>query len=452
MDTSFLMNLTVNLQTVSTFTQGFGIPAVIGEAERLPSADILVLTFAGDIITGNTINAKVNGAAITPVLFDTDNDTTIANLATILAATEEILTAVVTNNTTHDHVITCTARPFTPLTITNVAVTGGATQTTCAVTRTATAERIAFYATLAEMVTDGYLTTDPEYVAATRFFEHVELIAVINKLHTVETWVEALNSTLLQSNGGNWFRLVATTRDAQDIEDIMTWAPPNYKVFYASDDDAAILTSATDDLASTLQDLLLNGVLIYSDWSDGVAGHDQYPEAALAGVMSAANPGSIQADCKQLTGVTAANQDGTNLNTTQVTYALAKNCNVYVPMGGTYVTLEGRCCSGQFIDIIEGSYCLAIKLQEAWFNYKVNNAKVQFTDRGLAKIEDCFRQVCKLMQGADYGFLESYTITTPKVADISSADKGNRLASGFIINGIMTNGVIKVGLTVNLTF
>jgi hypothetical protein len=299
------------------------------------------------------------------------------------------------------------------------------------------------------MDADGYATTDFEYIAAQRFFAKVQTIAVINKVRTVETWVEALDDTLRQPSGGDWFRFVAGTRDAEFIEDIMTWAMANLKVFYASSDDDGILSAATDDLASVLKGLTLDGALIYSAKSDGTSGHEEYIDAALAAVMSSYNPGQAQADAKQLTGVTPSSE----LNTTQKTNAWFKNCNTYAPgLGVAGVTAKGICCSGQWIDIIEGAYCYVIKLGEAWASLKLNSAKLPFTDLGLARVEDVFRQVSKLMQGASYGFLESYTIITPKAADFSLADKANRLASGFIINGILTNGIVSVGLTVNLTF
>lgn len=63
---------------------GFGLGAAAGtdaeEQVRLPLFDIAEVTYDADFVTSNSIAFSVNGVAITPVAFDTDQATTLAAL------------------------------------------------------------------------------------------------------------------------------------------------------------------------------------------------------------------------------------------------------------------------------------------------------------------------------------------------------------------------------------
>jgi len=86
------------------------------------------ITFAGALVTSNTIDLNVNGVAMTQVTFDTDDATTLGLIATqlvtdfptvIASATVGTHTVLVTPVTTNDTVV-----------ITDITVAAGATQTT----------------------------------------------------------------------------------------------------------------------------------------------------------------------------------------------------------------------------------------------------------------------------------------------------------------------------------
>ena len=96
------------------------------ETARLPKASLATLVFDADFVTGNTIDLDVNTLSITQVPFDTDHDTTAANLVTAIAALAGVnceLDSSDANNrtfliTTDDAVAT----------VENVVVAGGASQ------------------------------------------------------------------------------------------------------------------------------------------------------------------------------------------------------------------------------------------------------------------------------------------------------------------------------------
>ena len=92
------------------------------------------LTFSGNLITGNQVDMTVDGTAIS-VPFNTDHDTTMADLQTAIAAVGSV--ASVTGAGAGSLVLTVTAGVNgTDVVIANALVTGGASQATIAVAET----------------------------------------------------------------------------------------------------------------------------------------------------------------------------------------------------------------------------------------------------------------------------------------------------------------------------
>lgn len=83
-----------------------------------------VIDFDDDFVTGNSAVATINGAPIAAVVFNTDNATTLADLATALAGTAAIATATVTGP---NQITAVFAAPGNNL-IDSIITTGGATQ------------------------------------------------------------------------------------------------------------------------------------------------------------------------------------------------------------------------------------------------------------------------------------------------------------------------------------
>lgn len=87
---------------------------------------VVDVQFSGALITGNTVNGTVNGTAIAAVPFDTDNATTLTNLATALEALDEVDTAVSDGVDT----ITITGANGGEVLVVSLTVTGGLSQAT----------------------------------------------------------------------------------------------------------------------------------------------------------------------------------------------------------------------------------------------------------------------------------------------------------------------------------
>lgn len=98
----------------------------------LPRNNTASSVFSADLITANTVNATVNGVAITPVLYATSHLATMQAVANAIAAIPSVESATVggANNRT----ITIISVPGTATAVTVFTVTGGASQATVTTT------------------------------------------------------------------------------------------------------------------------------------------------------------------------------------------------------------------------------------------------------------------------------------------------------------------------------
>ena len=116
------------------------IPAAVGVMKpfnvdykiMLPRNDTASSVFSADLITGNTVNATVNGVAITPVVFATSHLLTMQAVANAIAAIPSVASAVVGGAS--DRTITVISDVGTATNITVFTVTGGASQATITTT------------------------------------------------------------------------------------------------------------------------------------------------------------------------------------------------------------------------------------------------------------------------------------------------------------------------------
>jgi hypothetical protein len=137
-------------QDVAAFT---GAPSTITTLEtanairttcfaRKANAQVQTLTISAAFVALNSVTINVNGAAVGPVVFAADSDTTLANLASAIAGAGAgaICTAAVVpvgGGTANDRVITITALdPLVDVVLSGYACTLGASQNTASIATT----------------------------------------------------------------------------------------------------------------------------------------------------------------------------------------------------------------------------------------------------------------------------------------------------------------------------
>ena len=357
-------------------------------------AHVQTVTFSAALVTGNVFNGDVNSAAVGPVAFNTDSDTTIDDIATAIQG-EAGVTSAVRNPSNNLQIIVTGPSPGTVLiALENFAVTGGASQ--------------------ADVT-----------IATTQYPD------------TVATYVESIAAA--QNDNDDWYSLSIASRTNADILAVAADIEAKTKIFGYASNEAGILGTGTTDIAAQLDALNYDRTFgIYHPDADG-SDSDPYPEAAWLGEQLPKDPGSSTWKFKTLAGVAV-----TNLNTTEITNATGKSINTYVEIASLAITQEGVMASGEFIDVIRGSDFIQVRIQEEVYTVLVNAQKVPYTDPGVALLENAVDAVLRL--STNQGILAAdpaYEISAVPVAQVSQVDKGSRFYDGLSFVGTLAGAIHK---------
>ena len=356
-------------------------------------AHVQTLTFDADFVTGNSIASTVNAVPLSAVAFNTDHATTIAALATALQGAAAIASAIV-NPSNNRQIIITGAAVNTLVAITGVVVTGGASQPV------------------------GTLATT----------QYPDAVATI-----VESIVAA------QLDNDDWYGLGIYSRAEADILAVAADAEAKFKQFFWASNDSDILTTATDDIGSLMQDLGYDrSTGLYHADADGSA-NDPFPELAWVGEQYPKDPGSTTWKFKSLNGVAVS-----SLNNTQITNAQSKNVNVYVSVAQLSITQEGVTASGEYVDVIRGSDFITARIREEVFGVLANSEKVPYTNAGVAMLEGAVDSVLRLSTNRNILAADpAYVITTVPVSQVLTTDKASRFYDGLSFEGTLSGAIHK---------
>ncbi len=167
MNINKIAQVNVSLQTAALSRAGFGTIMVFGDSTVLTGTrQVQTLTFSDVLVTANTFNMDINGTGIAAQTFDTDNDTTLDNIATAIQASADIFRAERTSN----RVITITTSAYKEASLTNAVVANGASQATTAIAETVEQRDEVRTYTSIEGVAEDFATTAIEYKKALAAF------------------------------------------------------------------------------------------------------------------------------------------------------------------------------------------------------------------------------------------------------------------------------------------
>ncbi len=438
-----IVDVQISLETPSISQTGFGTLNILGESEKLPKTDIWVLTFDAEMVTENQFTCKVNGDTIGPVTYATSHDATMDAIATAIQDHADVATAVAT---AEEHAwkdtITITSVDDTKIVITEIAITGGASQPGVEDAQTQALTRIRFYSSMTAVAVD-FATTDLEYKAASAAFSQdpaPDQIAISRKNAAGETWVEALNKVVLESD--EWYGLVICERTQSDVEAVAAWVETHTKLFLTASNDPVILGSGTTDVASTFKsNSYARSGVIYHNNADGSA-TDPWPDAAWFGKMLPMQPGSATWMFKTLSGVTVV-----TLTDTEANYALGKYCNIYEAIHGVNMTREGRVGSGEYLDVMRGIDWLEMRIAERVFALLETQPKVPYTDPGVQSVVgEVKAQLSAAVSANVLAADPAPVVSAPLVADVSPVDRANRYLPDITFTGTLAGAVHSVAI------
>lgn len=249
-----------------------------------------------------------------------------------------------------------------------------------------------------------------------------------------KTVVTALDAIVLESD--DWYALTLTIKAQASQITAAQWIEARRKIFFARSDDADIKDAAeTGDVAYKLKAAAYDRSVVIAHYPTT----DDFIDAGWLGKMLPEDPGSATFKFKTIAGATVD-----NLSASESTAAKNKNANTYELIGGVNITAEGVVASGEFIDIIIGIDWLQARIEERVYAKLVQLKKIPFTDAGVAIIENELR--AQLKQGVAVGLLAAdpeFTVTVPKVADVSPANKALRYLPGITFAATLAGAVHK---------
>lgn len=262
-------------------------------------------------------------------------------------------------------------------------------------------------------------------------------------------------SAILAENG-QWYGFSIVSRVKATIEAVAAWAETNKRFFGAQTSDADVLTSATDDVMSNLQDASYDYTKI--DWYSDDSAHEMF---ALVCDRLAVDP-DVQTTTWVDVTLKGITPDDANLNTTQLGFILAKNGGAYLTKAGVGATGGGKQSSGRWSDVQITVDWLQARLFEAHaqlqLDYANRGLKIPYTDLGFSRIGARAEEVLGIALRAghieeqldDQGVRISPYIKLPARVDIGQPDVAARKYS-YECGGLLAGAVHQVSLIANLT-
>lgn len=217
------------------------------------------------------------------------------------------------------------------------------------------------------------------------------------------------------------------------------------KIYIATTSDADVLTSAIDDVGSTLRDLsrVRTSLIWHENPHTG-------PDAAWAGACLPTDPGSITWAFKTLSGISPS-----VLSTSEIANIDSKAVNRYVTKAGTNATYFGYVSDAvtyKYIDIVRGLDFVKARLQEKIFGQLKAAPKIPYTNAGIAIIETAVREVMSL--AVSQGVFSSDTppvVSVPDVSEVQTNDKANRILTDVKFNAVLAGAIHKVEIRGTVT-
>lgn len=308
-------------------------------------------------------------------------------------------------------------------------------------------ERTRTYSSVAELVSDGFLVTDPAYLFAEKLFGQVQKpnsIIVGKSIVADANITTTLNAITLETN--DYFFLAAEDQSNAAILLVAAFAQANDKMYFTTAPVSTVGAETVTNIAAQLRDLQYdNTQVIVVDDAD-VA---KYPEGAVIGSMAATNPGTSTWFGKTLVGVSAQ-----RFTSTQEANIKANNANHYPMVAGVGFYTDGRQSSGSFGDTVRFSLWLKARIAEAVFGLMKRKSdlglKVPYSEDGFAMIESIiYGDVIQLgisrgaILTADNGATNP-VVSAPKRSEIPANDIANRTLPDVKVEVVFSGAVQKV--------
>ncbi len=426
--------MTITVNTASPGAPNFGALALFANSE---TADAGLATLAA---TPAGILAYVSS------LSGETDDIGYKKLSTIVAQSPHVdeVQFFNTKNALTDAVTLTPVGPFTEGKVYSHAINGTVIEATCGAASTATTISTALH-TLADALT-GVTSVDNTgsyTLSGATADDNVFLDNVDFEQFTVDVGDSSAGdfSDLLDAGvnaGADFYGLIVDVKDDTSIADIAAWAETNKKLAFLRTNDKDAATGA--GVLATLQAAGYHRTALI------VSGDDDNPlDAAIAGRFLATDPGKSDVQFKNHPSVTVD-----NFSVSQFNAIKAKNGITYTSTKGVSFTDNGVAVSGRPLALTRNIDWFEARMQQAVLTELVNSEIVLISSEGIAQMEKVIRGVMAEAERKSV-ILPGWTVTAPKLSEISTTDQNNGFMSGFTFSAVAAKGTRKVGIDGSFT-
>ena len=284
-------------------------------------------------------------------------------------------------------------------------------------TAISTSDRLKKYASADDILADGFVDTDPEYLAALIYFAQdpkPQYVWIGRQEDGVDDAVDALRECRTESF--EWYTAMvcgATAADHKDCALYIESATPT-SVYCGTTADADVLNGVAGNVLEYLKDAgYKRTIMQYSTKS-------LYAIAGIMGYAMGQNNGlansAFTLKFKQEVGVLTEPISATDLGTIET-----NNGNLYLSYGNYYNIFEqGKMSNGQFFDEIINLDMLANNIQLSIMDLLYGNPKVPQTNAGVNQIVHQINQACD--QAVSIGFLGEGQWTGVPIMNLNTGD------------------------------
>lgn len=233
-----------------------------------------------------------------------------------------------------------------------------------------------------ELILDGYLSTDPEFLALQTWFAQSPkpADALVANVATVPTAADL--AALYSFDDSFYFVSVVNSvgiLTAAQFKVIADWVESKTLMFGYTDNDVNVPTAAATDLSSIYKDVYSRTFIVYDD-------NDEYAHISIMAKFATINylgkDTAITAKFKRLPTVSPM-----KITLSKAILIRNKNCNYYAYYGSVPLFAEGKMLNGKWIDVIHSVDWLQNAMQTEVFNTLITaTTKIPQTNTGVSRL------------------------------------------------------------------
>ncbi|MCE5304554.1 DUF3383 domain-containing protein [bacterium] len=292
-----------------------------------------------------------------------------------------------------------------------------------------TTERVREYTATTDMLTDGFITTDAEYLAAVKYFGQSPAPDVLwvgvrdNTTSPEESVLEALIAC--RAVEADWYicySVEATSADIEEIAPVIETMTPSTIFAYNSANSNILTSNPTPlDICTTLKN---------NSYQRTIGQYSSISHAIVTAMGRACGLNNGNANSaftlmgKNLIGITTE-----SLTSSQRSIVEAKNCNLYLYYANYYSIFEqGVMANGYFFDQIMNRDMLVNDIQLSCMDLIYQNRKIPQTEAGMTMIYNALVKSCELAVAR--GHLGPGTYTGINFKNLNT---GDAMPNGYVI-------------------